>query len=610
MVILKFNKLIRNKWVWGVFALIVSIAFVAPNGCLYGSDARRAADAFNKCPDVEFDAELFEQCDYLVRGKILELNGLSEYFDSSKTESTWKVYAALVAFKQAGVAVSDEMLSDRIRMIRFFADPKTQKFDPKYYAAAVEANFRLSVHQFERYYRLALMLETGLSAVVMDKTALAPAEIEQECYDFTDKFTVRIATFTEDKSASEKVKITPKDMGAYYNNNKASYVFPDRYKVRYLKLNPLASNLLAKVTVTDEQIKARYEENKESGIYDVTSTNDTVTVKTLDEVRDRIVVDLKNEAARADLEEEIMAAMPENTEKDKTAKFLDELAAKKKMTVQTSDWFSFDGNRLPGFLKSVQLEFPNIDVAEFKEKVRDLVDNDLNIVSTANALWIFQSAGVSEGFEPLFDEATNSFRIPKYEDEENETAEVKKDDAADKVAQAEFDKKMKAIIGPKALENARAENFKATVDAIIKKGADEVLKASNVSTNIVFQPCSFTKQAFGWENRYREWDFSKAGFANAAKIVPASRKLVKGGVSDFILLSRGRAAVVVCQDRVPGTAEDYERGVMFARGVEMMNRSKSVGKAVSQWLEWNLKSFGYKDDSALEIEETTEKAAE
>lgn len=608
MVILKFNKLIRNKWVWGVFALIVSIAFVAPNGCLYGTDSQNVVNAFNKLPKTDFDAKMFDQCDYLVRGKILDLVGLSRFFDSAKTESTWKAYAALTAFKDAGVEVSDEMLSDRIRTVRLFADPKTQKFDPKYYAAAVEQNYRLSVHEFERYLRLAIVLETGLSAVIVDKTALPQAAIEQECYDFTDKFTVRIATFTEDKAAAEKVKISPDDMGAYYNANKAAFAFPDRYKVRYLKLNPLASNILAKVTVTDDQIKARYEENKESGLYDVTSTNDTVTVKPLEEVRDRIVVDLKNEAARASLEEEIISAMPENTEKDKTAKYLDELAAKKGMSVKTSDWFAFDGNtRLTGFVKPVQFEFPNIDVAEFKEKVRDLVDSDLNTLSTANALWIFQSAGVSEAFEPEFDDATKTFRVPRFDDEEN--GEVKKEVAEDKAAQADFDKKMKALVGPKALANARAEHFKSTVEAVIAKGADAVLKTSNVSTNIVFQPCAFAKRAFGWESRYGEWDFSKAGFVNASKIVPASRKLVKGGISDFVLLSKGRAAVVVCQDRVAGTAEDYERGMEFARGIEMMNRYTCAPDLIAKWLDWNLKAYGYVESSSAETAEETAETA-
>ena len=32
MVIQKFNNLIRNKWVWGVFALAVSAIFVLPDG--------------------------------------------------------------------------------------------------------------------------------------------------------------------------------------------------------------------------------------------------------------------------------------------------------------------------------------------------------------------------------------------------------------------------------------------------------------------------------------------------------------------------------------------------------------------------------------------------
>lgn len=600
MVILKFNKLIRNKWVWGVFALIVSIAFVAPNGCLYGSDSRSAADAFNKLKKVEFDAKLFEQCDYLVRGSILDLVGLSQFFDSAKTESTWKAYAALIAFREAGVNVSDEVLSDRIKMVRMFADPKTQKFDPKFYAAAVEQNFRLTVHQFEQYFRLALAVETGLSAVVSDQSALPAAAVEQECYDFSDKFTVRIATFSEDKAAAAKIKVSDDDMGAYFKENKASFAFPDRYKVRYLKLNPLASNLLAKVTVTDEQIKARYEENRESGLYDVTSTNDTVSVKPLEEVRDRIVVDLKNEAARANLEEEILSVMPENAEKDKTAGFLDEFAVKKGLKVVTSGWFSFDGNsRLTGFVKPVQFEFPNIDVAEFKDKVRNLADTDVDMVSTPNAIWIFQSAGVSEAFEPEFDEATKIFRVPMFEDEDEETAQVKKETPADKAAKADFDKKMKSLIGPKALDKAKAEHFRSTVEAVVRKGADAVLKTSNVSTNVVFQPCAFAKRAFGWQSRFGgEWDFSQAGFADAAKIVPASRKLVKGGVSDFILLSKGRAAVVVCQDRVAGTAEDYERGMEFARGIEMMNRYTLAPVLISKWLDSNLKSYGYEEASS------------
>lgn len=604
MVILKFNKLIRNKWVWSVFALIVTIAFVAPNGCLYGSDSRRSAEAFNKLPKIDFNPGLYEQSDYLVRAGILDFVGLSRFFDESKVESVWKVYAALAAFDEAGLEVPDQVLAERIKVIPMFADPKTAKFDPQFYADAVNKNFRLTVHQFEQYFRLALKLEMGISAAISDQSRLCSAAMEQECYDFSDKFTVRVATFTEDKGAAEKVKVSPEQIGGYYNDNKASFAFPDRYKVRYVKLNPLASNLLAKVTVTDEQIKTRYEENKESGLYDVASTNDTVSVKPLEEVRDRIVVDLKNEAARASLEEEIASTMPEDSEKDKTVKFLDELAAKKNLTVKTSDWFAFGGNNnLSGFVKPVQFEFPNIDVAEFRDKVRNLSDTDLNIVSTANALWIFQSAGVSEAFEPEFDKTTKTFRVPRFDDDD-ETAEVKNETPAEKAAQAEFDKKMKALVGPKALESARAEAFKKTVESVIEKGADAVLKSANVSTNFVFQPCAFTKQRpFGWENRYNEWDFSKAGFPNASKIVPASRKLVKGGVSDFILLSKGRAAVVVCQDRVPGSAKDYEEGMEFARGIEMMSRYNTLSDLISKWLDWNLKFYGYADDSGSDASE-------
>lgn len=599
MVILKFNKLIRNKWVWGVFALIVSIAFVAPNGCLYGSDSDRAAAAYNKLPEVDFDSDLYEKCDYLVRGRILDVMGLSPLFDASKADSVWKVYAAVKAFEEAGVVVTDDILSERIKTLQPFMNPSTMAFDPTTYSQRVQDMFRMPVAQFENYVRLALTLESGLAAVGASSGSISPAETELACRDFSDKFTVRIATFTEDKAAAEKIKVDAAAIGKYFNENKGSYEFPDRYKVRYLKLDPQASNLLAKVTVTDEQIKARYEENKESGLYDVASTNDVVNVKPLEEVRDRIVVDLKNEAARAALEEEVLAAMPENTEKDKTARFLDEFAAKKGLKPETSDWFAFGGNDLDGFAKRVQLVFPGVNVGELRNKVRDLVDSDLNIVSTPNALWIFQSAGVSESFVPEFDSASQKFRKPETEDLEDAGADAKKEKAltkAEEAAAVEFDKKMKSLVGPDALAAARADFFKKTVEAVIAKGADAVLKSKNVSAPVTFQPCQFAKAIpIGWVNRYGEWDFSKAGFANASTIVFETRKLMKGGVSDFIRLATGKAAVIVCLDRIPGTAEDYERGIEFARNVEAMQRYASTSDTVSKWLDWNLKRLGYKD---------------
>ena len=102
MVILKFNKLIRNKWVWGVFALLVSIAFIAPDGCLGGD--RRKPDSMNKLSKVEFDQGLFFRCDNLVRSYLGIVNSpLSQFFSDRSADDVWKAYAAALSDRKSVV---------------------------------------------------------------------------------------------------------------------------------------------------------------------------------------------------------------------------------------------------------------------------------------------------------------------------------------------------------------------------------------------------------------------------------------------------------------------------------------------------------------------------
>ena len=556
MVILKFNKLIRNKWVWGVFALLVSIAFIAPDGCLGGD--RRKPDSMNKLSKVEFDQGLFFRCDNLVRSYLGIVNSpLSQFFSDRSADDVWKAYAAALSFREMGCIVTDEALLSRIKMMPYFSDQATGAFSSEAYKRVVTQNLRMSVSDFEEYLRLVVLLESGLQLVRESEVMTPVTEVELAARDFTDKFTVRIAEFTEDKAAADAVKVDEAAVKKWYDENSSEFALPERYKVRYVKLNPLASNVLAKVSVSESEIEARYNEDCGKGVYDIlpATTNDVKKVKPLADVRPEIEVALKNEAARKYLYEYIRSKMPQEGNTEGAKKFLAGLAAAENQKIVESEWFAFSGRNLnlKGFTKSVSVQFPGVKSDEFQRKVKSLPYTDLDIISSDKAIWVFEAAGMSEAHTPKFEE-------------------------------------VKALAEPKALAAAKADLFKKNVETIKEKGVAEILKSKNVTTNITFKPCQFAQRAYGWNSRYGGWDFSKAGFANAEKVVFAARKLAKGAVSDVVSVSKTKALLVVCSDRTQGDYEDVERGVEFGRFVAMSSQGR---EAFSKWLDWNLDALGY-----------------
>lgn len=552
MVIQKFNNLIRNKWVWGVFALAVSAIFVLPDGCL--SDSRYDDKAENKLKKADLDRRLFEKCRFLVRSGMLGDQNLAMLFNREKADSDWKLYAAMTAFDEMGVVVADKTVDDEFNAA--FSDPNTKNFDK---AKFDEFAARLGVTrlQYKDYLRMLITVRMGLAAVQFTYSSNTTLQRDAECYKASDKFTIKVATFNEDKKAANKITVDDAAIQEWYNNDTntvASLRLPDRYKLSYLKLNVADTNILSKITVTDADIEDCYKKDCEDGEYVV--TNDVF--KPLSEVRPAILAKLQRKAVK----DMVYDAFDANESNDG---FLEEYAALNKKPVKTSRWFAFDRNpyMTPELDKyyndKKELSYPNneftsVDVNKLKDKVFGLADGDvkLEIISTDNSIWIFKMADYSTSHIP-------------------ELATIKP-----------FVQKM-------ALAKAKEDAFKKTVDGVKAKGFDEVLKSAGATSNVVFQ-----LTALGF-NGY-SWDYSKAGFENAWKIIPEACKLKKGEVSEMILLSPGKAALVACVDRVPGTYEDYNAGLQHASMVVDYDRYFSM-KFLIDWLEWNMARFGYEKEN-------------
>ena len=181
-------------------------------------------------------------------------------------------------------------------------------------------------------------------------------------------------------------------------------------------------------------------------------------------------------------------------------------------------------------------------VAELDSSSEDL---RYGVVASDKEVWIIEKAETSEAHVPTFDEA-------------------------------------KEIVRPRALAAAKADAFKAKVEAIAKKGAKAVLESGNVSTNITFAVC----------------DVKSGEFPDQNAIMGAVMKLRKGEVSDFTPLGTGRALLVVCEDRVPGDAAKAQIWKLQVRSeVESLQRRQIP----ESWKKWNLDRLGFEPGEGASI---------
>ena len=562
MVILQFNKLIRNKWVWGVFAIVVSLAFVAPDEWFRGrDDDRRGADGRNRLENVELDDALYEQCRMLSDGFLEKFPSRVGALFAGKTErDVWKMYAAVTTFRKAGFTIPDAVLAERVRAVFVGEDGG---FNEDEYAARVKNYFNADVKTFETMVRLVMTLEYGLGNVIGTSSWPSPMEADQAARDFTDKLTVQVATFTEDKDVKE-MKLDDKGLKEWFDENVSKLSVPDRFKLRYVKFEADSSNALARVKLSEADIKARYDANAEKGMYDIkpATTNDVKKVKPLADVRADIEKALRAEGAlelvKGDVDDltgdDIYWNNPEAAKG-----LLPKVAQSTKRELKTSGWLSLGYNQLRALSNPIETEFPGVRRAR-PDILASVCNGDrpFGIVASDKAVWLVDLVEKSPKHTPTFDEAKSS-------------------------------------IGDMALRDAKAKAFKTKVEDFAKKGVKAVLESGNVTTNFTFAACDFVRdEAMGWANRYGEWDFSKAGFQNAEPVVFAARKLSKGEVSEFIPLGFGRGLLVVCNDRRSGDAAELLRGERFAKRVSAGMQSAEI---LENWLESNLVALGFKERS-------------
>ena len=548
MVILQFNKLIRNKWIWGVFAIIVGGAFAFDflvDDLLRDDKGDRGdASSVGTLGGENVPASLF-------RDITEELRGFGQNRDwrrksSEVNREAWEICAMLEAARRNGLEATDAEVAKAIRSDRSFQ--KNGQFSFALYQGLLREN-SLTPERFEQFLKRRLTMskiaESGAGSAVW----ASPMEVEQAVNDMTDSFTVKVARFTEDKKEADAVKLDDEGLKKWYDEHAKSLELPERIKLRMVAFDATDTNVLAKMVVSEDALRDHYDVTVDK--YTSTDTNGVETVKKFEEVRDLV----DKEVRQVEAVEYFVTNLNSRVYGVKAAEGksrLDEIAAEEGRKVVTTDWFAPDGTYKEGFMKRAYQICPgaqtlNEVVAELDS---DSEDQRYGVVRSDRTVWLVEKIETSPAHVPTFEEA-------------------------------------KEIIRPRALDAAKEKAFKDKVEAVAKKGVEAVLASGNVSTNITFAVC----------------DLKSGDFPDQNAVAGAAIKLSKGQISDFVRTGKGKGILVVCEDRVPGDAAKAQIWKLQVRGSAEALQRRQIPEA---WQKWNLERLGFETGDGSSIVDAEE----
>ena len=549
MVIQKFNKIIRNKWIWGAFAVAIS-AFFAFDFLIMkinSPEQAKPSSAYGSLAGEAVDGELFSELALEVRG--IGPNRDWKRDQGEVNREAWENYAALKVAAKNGIEATDEEVAEMIRRDPSFS--QNGAFSFQIYQMLLRQN-SLQPEKFEESLKRRLTLMRLNQAILGSAVWGSPLETEQALSDMVDTFTVKIARFRQSKKDADAVKLDDKALEKWYIDNTNSIALPERIKLRLVRYDANASNVLAKMVVTEDEMRDRYDVVSDK--YTVTDTNGVETVKKFEEVKGEIEKELRLMAAveffRTNLNIRAYAVKAKAG-----SSRLDEIAAEDGKKVAVSDWMTLSDRYVEGFMHRIASVFPGAEAAAETIAELDSSSEDLRygVIVSEKTVWLVELAETSASHVPSFKEA-------------------------------------KSVITPRALSAARADAFKASIASLAEKGTNALFAAAyNVSSNISFSVS----------------DMRQGEFSDQFAVARAATKLAKGELSPLSMIAPSRGLVVYCVDRVPG---DAAKTTLLKSQIQNEVSSLQLRQLSEEWKKSNLERMGFTvgDMSSIESQQNEE----
>jgi len=558
VVIHQFNRLIKNKWVWGVFAIAISGFFAFDFLLVGGSDGEKAGVA-GTLGGKDLKLAEFQSLANDARGY-----GRARDNQSSSVEinrQAWKMAAALATAESAAIATSDDEIRSAINR-----DPSFQEagqFNNLKYQMLLRDN-GMNPALFEQFLKRRLTLNKVQQVVLGSAAWVSPMELEGAVNDVTDKFTVQVASFTD--KDSDKVTIDDKGLESYYKDNTNSIALPDCVTVKFAKFVADTPARLAQFKIAAEEVSNHWDVVQDEARFKVTKgsgTNKVTEAMTIAQAWPMLERDLQLVASLEAYRTNLLFRVFPQDEKlaaDNKTDRVEKIAAEDKVQVEVSKPFALDGRSfVKGFMVRPNQVAPGCDgfAAAVAELDSDSADLRYGVVQGTNCVYLVERASFRKAHVPSFAEA-------------------------------------KEIIREDALADARKKAFKASVEKTRALVAAELAKGTafdaklfagaTVSTQLVFSVSAVQYNSF----------------PDAMYVSRNTMKLEKGKLSDFIATGDPkRALVVYVANREPGDAAQAQ--MVRAQLRDELGRGAAMALPTA-WQDWNLNRLGFTTTASTSVE--------
>ncbi|MCF7848686.1 MAG: SurA N-terminal domain-containing protein [Kiritimatiellales bacterium] len=310
MMISKFHKLIQSKVVWGIFLVVVIVAFVGVYTPGSGrrsaqrqeqQEAQRAGTLFGKEIDrQEFNGAyrsiyILYSMNSMMYGQRLEI---TPEVDTFITEQAWQWLATLKKARQLKISAHPDEVRAMIESERIFQGQNGQ-FDANIYkrfANGFMASNRMTEQDLERLYTEQVIIRK-VHNMAAQGALVTEAEIKKAFHMYMDRLTVEYAAIP--RAVVKDVAVSDTEVEAYFEANKEQFRMPEKVMVQYVEFP--VSNYLAGIEVTDEMATNHYEQNKYSYIIapaEGAEPSAEPQFKPLEAVKDEVTAKLMKEKAQ------------------------------------------------------------------------------------------------------------------------------------------------------------------------------------------------------------------------------------------------------------------------------------------------------------------------
>ena len=351
MMIMKFNKMIRNKVVWWIIGGIVIITFVGwfspRGGCDTGKAQTNQIGSLDGKPVT--DAELRQARFNNYLGLCLTVGhviNITPRLDKELRAQSWKRIAALRAARELNITASpDEVLAVLKRDPQFQSEGVFNKQRYQMFCQNVLGTLNASVAQFEQQLAENIILQK-LHNITASAVWLGPAELKRMASRYADSFRVDYITLGTNLVDAADVKVSEADMLAYYTQHTNEFLVPAKASVKYVEI-PISTYLAKAVEKVDTNAIEDYYISH-SDEFSTVDTNGAKVVTPIERVS-KVISNTLLHTAATQLARDAGNELGDSLVPDRegSAPSFEAVAAKAKLTIHKTGLFDAE-TELPG----------------------------------------------------------------------------------------------------------------------------------------------------------------------------------------------------------------------------------------------------------------------